>query len=71
MIIGWMFAVNAVKSLIMILWLLSFKLKKNKKISLPKKIYGDNVRKYLFDKHLGKQTLTKYDNVFEDIVFVI
>ena len=33
--------------------------------------YMDNVTKYLFDKNLGKQTLTKYDNVFEDIVFVI
>ena len=31
----------------------------------------DNITKYLFDKNLGKQALTKYDNVFEDIVFVV
>ena len=29
----------------------------------------DNVIKYLFNKNLGKQTLKKYDSIFEDIVF--
>ena len=30
-----------------------------------------NVIKYLFNKNLGKQTLKKYDSIFEDIVFAI
>ena len=28
------------------------------------------MNKYLFNKNLGKQTLKKYDSIFEDIVFV-
>ena len=33
--------------------------------------YIDNVTRYLFDKKLGKQTLEKYDSIFEVLFFYV
>ena len=33
--------------------------------------YIDNVTRYLFDKRLGKQTLKKYDSIFEVLFFYV
>lgn len=33
--------------------------------------YSDNVTRYLFDKKLGKQTLKKYDSIFEVLFFYV
>lgn len=33
--------------------------------------YIDNVTRYLFDKKLGKQTLKKYDSIFEVLFFYV